>query len=54
MLKEVDAGALAVCEDVQQVVQTLDYAITGRLPPPRDGRAFVPIADRLGKGNPTP
>ena len=37
-----------------QVVQTLDYTITGRLPTPRDGDAFVPIVERLGKGNPNP
>ena len=54
MLKEVNASALAVCEEPEQVVQILDYTITGRLPPPRDGDAYVPIADRLGKGNPTP
>lgn len=54
MLKEVNAGALAVCEDVEQVLDTLDYTITGRLPAPRDGDAFVPIVDRLGKGNPAP
>ncbi|KAJ1622298.1 hypothetical protein T492DRAFT_1063410 [Pavlovales sp. CCMP2436] len=54
MLKEVNAGALAVCEDLDQVLSVLDYTITGRLPPPRDGPAFVPIADRLGKGNPSP
>jgi hypothetical protein len=24
------------------------------LPPPKDGDKFVPIADRLGKGNPNP
>ena len=54
MLKEVNASALAVCEEPEQVVQILDYTITGRLPPPRDGEAYVPIADRLGKGNPAP
>ena len=54
MLKEVSASALAVCEDPEQVVQILDYTITGRLPPPRDGDAFVPIVDGLGKGDPNP
>ena len=54
MLKEVNAAASAVCSDPSQVVQILDYTITGRLPPPIDGEEFVPIADRLGKGNPAP
>uniref|UniRef100_A0A7S4C0R4 YtoQ family protein n=1 Tax=Chrysotila carterae TaxID=13221 RepID=A0A7S4C0R4_CHRCT len=54
MLKEVNAGALAVCEEAEQVVDVLDYVITGRLPKPRDGDRFVPIADRLGKGNKAP
>jgi YtoQ family protein len=54
MLKEVNAAALAVCEEPEQVTQILDYTITGTLPPPRDGDAYVPIADRLGKGNPNP
>ena len=31
-LKEVDAAALAVAQEPEQVVQILDYAITGRLP----------------------
>ncbi|GMI54293.1 hypothetical protein ScalyP_jg9964 [Parmales sp. scaly parma] len=56
MLKEVNAGALAVVADgdPQRIVEILDYTITGALPSPRDGADFVPIADRLGKGNPTP
>ena len=54
MLKEVNASALAVCSDVEQVVQILDYTITGTLPTPIDGEAYVPIAEKLGKGNPTP
>lgn len=54
MLKEVNAAAHVVCEDPDQVVHALDYTITGRLPPPRDGAAYVAIADRLGKGNPNP
>ena len=54
MLKEVNASANVVCEDPEQVVDTLAYVIRGDLPPPRDGDAFVPIADRLGKGNPNP
>ena len=54
MLKEVNASAMAVCEEPEQVVQILDYTLTGRLPKPKDGDAFVPIVDRLGKGNPNP
>ena len=55
MLKEVNAAANVTCAEPEQVVQTLAYVIQGRLPStPRDGDAFVPIADRLGKGNPNP
>lgn len=54
MLKEVNSSASVVCEDASQVVDALAYAIHGTLPSPRDGDAFVPIADRLGKGNPNP
>jgi len=55
MLKEVNASASVVCEDATQVVDTLAYVIDGTLPDtPRDGDAFIPIADRLGKGNPNP
>ena len=54
MLKEVNASAMAVCEEPEQVVQILDYTLTGRLPKPKDGDAFVPIVERLGKGNPNP
>lgn len=54
MLKEVNATASVVCEEPEQVVQTLAYVIRGELPKPKDGDAFVPIADRLGKGNPNP
>lgn len=54
MLKEVNASASVVCEEPEQVVQTLAYVIRGDLPPPKDGDNFVPIADRLGKGNPNP
>jgi YtoQ family protein len=54
MLKEVNASANVVCEDPEQVVDTLAYVIRGDLPTPRDGDAYVPIADRLGKGNPNP
>ena len=55
MLKEVNAAANVVCDDPEQVVQTLEYVINGQLPmKPKDGEAFVPIADRLGKGNPNP
>jgi YtoQ family protein len=55
MLKEVNASAYAVCQDGEQVVDTLAYVINGDLPAtPRDGDKFVPIADRLGKGNPNP
>lgn len=54
MLKEVNASASVVCEDPEQVVQTLAYVIRGDLPVPRDGDKFIPIAERLGKGNPNP
>ena len=55
MLKEVNASASVVCEDASQVVDTLAYVIRGELPSvPRDGDKFVPIADRLGAGNPNP
>ncbi|KAL9181069.1 hypothetical protein ACHAXT_009874 [Thalassiosira profunda] len=55
MLKEVNANASAVCEDAEQVVDTLAYVTRGDLPEtPRDGEKFVPIADRLGAGNPNP
>lgn len=54
MLKEVNASASVVCEDASQVVDTLAYVIDGTLPKPRDGDQYVPIADRLGKGNPNP
>ena len=55
MLKEVNAAASVVCEEPEQVVQSLAYVITGVLPKtPRDGDAYEPIADRLGKGNPNP
>lgn len=54
MLKEVNASASAVCEEPKQVVDTLAYVINGHLPAPRDGDKWMPIADRLGKGNPNP
>ena len=55
MLKEVNQASNAVCEEPEQVVRTLAYVIRGELPSePRDGSKFVPIADRLGKGNPSP
>lgn len=54
MLKEVNASASVVCEEAEQVVETLDYVINGNLPPPKDGDSWMPIADRLGKGNPNP
>ena len=54
MLKEVNASANVVCEEPEQVVDTLSYVIRGDLPPPKDGDAYVPIANRLGKGNPNP
>lgn len=55
MLKEVNAAANVVCQESEQVVQTLAYVIKGQLPlKPKDGDTFVPIADRLGKGNPNP
>lgn len=54
MLKEVNASANVVCQDATQVVDTLAYVIRGDLPAPRDGESYVPIANRLGKGNPNP
>ncbi|EJK46828.1 hypothetical protein THAOC_34493 [Thalassiosira oceanica] len=51
MLKEVNASASA---DANQVVDTLAYVINGDLPEPRDGGDWLPIADRLGAGNPNP
>lgn len=54
MLKEVNASALAVCEEPAQVVDILDYTITGALPAPKDGDAYVPIFERLGAGNKAP
>ena len=54
MLKEVNAAASAVCEEPEQVVQILDYVITGSLPPPKDGKDWLPSVERLGKGNPNP
>lgn len=54
MLKEVNANASVVCQDAEQVVDTLAYVIRGELPEPRDGDDFIPIADRLGAGNPNP
>ncbi|KAJ1454209.1 hypothetical protein M885DRAFT_442776 [Pelagophyceae sp. CCMP2097] len=52
MLKEVDAAALAVCQVPDQVVDILDYTITGRLPQPKPG--FQTMMERLGAGNPNP
>lgn len=55
MLKEVNASANVVCEEANQVIDSLAYVIRGELPEkPRDGDKFVPIATRLGKGNPNP
>ena len=54
MLKEVNSAAQVVCEDATHVVDSLAYVIEGILPPPRNGDKFVPIADRLGAGNPNP
>jgi len=54
MLKEVNASASVVCEEPKQVVDTLAYVIDGKLSTPKDGSTFIPIADRLGKGNPNP
>ena len=54
MLKEVNASASVVCEEPEQVVDSLAYVIRGELPTPRDGDEYVPIADRLGAGNPNP
>lgn len=54
MLKEVNSSASVVCEEATQVVDTLAYVINGSLPEPKDGENYIPIADRLGKGNPNP
>jgi len=54
MLKEVNAGANAVCETTDQIVDILAYTIDGTLPATPRTPGFVPIADRLGKGNPAP
>ena len=57
MLKEVNACANVVCTNTGQAVQTLQYIIHGDLTtshPPFDGDQYVPIATRLGKGNPNP
>ena len=54
MLKEVNASASIVCEEPEQVVDSLAYVIRGELPTPGDGDEYVPIADRLGAGNPNP
>jgi len=54
MLKEVNASASVVCEEPEQVVDSLAYVIRGELPTPRDGDEYVPIAGRLGAGNPNP
>ena len=54
MLKEVNATALAVCEDPEQVVDIFDYVLNGALPPPRDGAGFKPMMERAGPGNPNP
>jgi YtoQ family protein len=55
MLKEVNAAANVVCTEHEQVIQSLRYVIQGEMPwPPKDGPDYVPIADRLGKGNPNP
>lgn len=55
MLKEVNASASVVCEEPEQVVDTLAYVTRGELPTtPRDGDNYFPIADRLGAGNPNP
>ena len=50
-----NASAKVVCEEAEQVVDTLAYVIRGELPDtPRDGKDFIPIAERLGPGNPNP
>jgi hypothetical protein len=49
MLKEINASSCAVCEDPQQVVDTLAYVIRGDLLSPHDGEKLVTIADRVGK-----
>ena len=37
-----------------QVVDVLDYVITGALPEPRDGPGFKTMMERQGAGNPNP
>jgi YtoQ family protein len=55
MLKEINAVANVVCQDTEEAIQTLQYVVYGRLPDrPKDGSDYIPIADRLGKGNPNP
>jgi YtoQ family protein len=55
MLKEVNASANVVCTTTQQAIDTLHYVIYGELPSvPKDGDQYIPIANRLGKGNPNP
>ena len=55
MLKEVNACANAVCSNTDQAIHTLRYIIHGDLThPPHDGDQYIPIANRLGKGNPNP
>ena len=44
-LKEVTAAASVTCHSPEQVVHTLNYVITGRLPLPPSG--FVPMAQRM-------
>ena len=67
--KEVHATARAVCEDASQVVDVLDYVITGARPGPRDAakhmphpgpqrrghkRATAPAPEHLGRPPPPP
>ena len=54
MLKEVNAAASAVCSDPSQVVQILDYTITGRLPPPIDGEERRARAENFSRRSGSP
>ena len=54
MLKEVNAAAKCVCEEPEQVVDILDYTITGKLPEPKDGEDWTTSETIWGKGNKNP
>ena len=54
MLKEVNAASKCVCEEPEQVVDILDYTITGKLPEPKDGEDWTTSEAIWGKGNKNP